>query len=259
MHDPSLLLSWTSRWPHDEKDGAHGRTLFSASGQAFVDVVARLSFIRASRRSSPNCPRVAVWPSPLEQCRRRSRDGFNLADRAHPRSPARLPLKGAASGPAKPVRGRPAKTATTWPLHASSETSTVLRRLAYLLRDVILDAQPRRSGSAGRRLADHAAQSLMGLVPIRRQILSSATDQTRRVPSRALRHRFRAAGREIFGLLTVEDNLRMGLAYKSAATPVRLNSTRCSGAQAMLAGAAASVGGHSRAASRARPAARPRC
>jgi urea transport system ATP-binding protein len=66
-------------------------------------------------------------------------------------------------------------------------------------------------------------KSLMGLVPIRSgQIefdgkpIEKATSYERARASIG----FVPQGREIFARLTVEDNLRMGLAYKSASTPI---------------------------------------
>ena len=66
-------------------------------------------------------------------------------------------------------------------------------------------------------------KSLMGLVPIRS---GSITFDGRAIHKDTPFERARAGigfvpqGREIFARLTVEENLRMGLAYKSAATPI---------------------------------------
>jgi urea transport system ATP-binding protein len=66
-------------------------------------------------------------------------------------------------------------------------------------------------------------KSLMGLVPIRSGEIEFAG---RSLQGAAPYERARAGmgfvpqGREIFGRLTVEENLRMGLAYKSGSTPV---------------------------------------
>jgi urea transport system ATP-binding protein len=66
-------------------------------------------------------------------------------------------------------------------------------------------------------------KSLMGLVPIRS---GSIRFDGRAIQSATPFERARAGigfvpqGREIFARLTVEENLRMGLAYKSAATPI---------------------------------------
>jgi len=66
-------------------------------------------------------------------------------------------------------------------------------------------------------------KSLMGLVPIRS---GSISFDGRAIQNATPFERARAGigfvpqGREIFARLTVEENLRMGLAYKSAATPI---------------------------------------
>ncbi len=66
-------------------------------------------------------------------------------------------------------------------------------------------------------------KSLMGLVPIRS---GSVTFDGKSIEKATSYERARAGigfvpqGREIFSRLTVEDNLRMGLAYKSASTPI---------------------------------------
>ena len=66
-------------------------------------------------------------------------------------------------------------------------------------------------------------KSLMGLVPIRS---GSISFDGRAIHNASPFERARAGigfvpqGREIFARLTVEENLRMGLAYKSAATPI---------------------------------------
>ncbi|MEO8542667.1 MAG: urea ABC transporter ATP-binding subunit UrtE [Burkholderiaceae bacterium] len=66
-------------------------------------------------------------------------------------------------------------------------------------------------------------KSLMGLVPIRSgTIRFDGHDISRATPFARARAGigFVPQGREIFARLTVEENLRMGLAYKSAATPI---------------------------------------
>jgi urea transport system ATP-binding protein len=66
-------------------------------------------------------------------------------------------------------------------------------------------------------------KSLMGLVPIRSGSIEFDGNSIEKATSY---ERARAGigfvpqGREIFSRLTVEDNLRMGLAYKSASTPI---------------------------------------
>ncbi len=66
-------------------------------------------------------------------------------------------------------------------------------------------------------------KSLMGLVPIRSgSIRFNGQDIARATPFARARAGigFVPQGREIFARLTVEENLRMGLAYKSASTPI---------------------------------------
>lgn len=97
---------------------------------------------------------------------------------------------------------------------------------SHILRDVSLSATPGqvtvllgRNGVGKTTLL----KSLMGLVPI--QSGSIALDG-QPIEGRTPYERARAGigfvpqGREIFGRLTVEENLRMGLAYRSASTPV---------------------------------------
>ncbi len=66
-------------------------------------------------------------------------------------------------------------------------------------------------------------RSLMGLVPIKQ---GSISFDGQRIEQRTPYERARAGigfvpqGREIFGRLTVEENLRMGLAYRPAGTPI---------------------------------------
>jgi urea transport system ATP-binding protein len=66
-------------------------------------------------------------------------------------------------------------------------------------------------------------KSLMGLVPIRSgSVCFDGHDIARATPFARARAGigFVPQGREIFARLTVEENLRMGLAYKSAGTPI---------------------------------------
>ena len=66
-------------------------------------------------------------------------------------------------------------------------------------------------------------KSLMGVVPIKTgSIQLDGTEMTRDTPYERVRKGvgYVPQGREIFGRLTVEDNLRMGLAYKKAGTPI---------------------------------------
>lgn len=97
---------------------------------------------------------------------------------------------------------------------------------SHILRDVSLTAAPGKvTVLLGRNGVGKTTllKSLMGLVPAR-----SGTIEWERRPIQGWTpyERARAGigfvpqGREIFGRLTVEENLRMGLAYKSGSTPV---------------------------------------
>ena len=97
---------------------------------------------------------------------------------------------------------------------------------SHILRDVTLDVAPGqvtvllgRNGVGKTTLL----KSLMGLVPIKSgaiefngQAITGATPYQRARAGIG----FVPQGREIFARLTVEDNLRMGLAYKPASTPI---------------------------------------
>jgi urea transport system ATP-binding protein len=66
-------------------------------------------------------------------------------------------------------------------------------------------------------------KSLMGVVPVKTgSVQLDGQDITRDTPNERVRKGvgYVPQGREIFGRLTVEDNLRMGLAYKPARTPI---------------------------------------
>ncbi len=66
-------------------------------------------------------------------------------------------------------------------------------------------------------------KSLMGVVPVKTgSITLDGQDITRDVPYERVRKGmgYVPQGREIFGRLTVEENLRMGLAYKPGSTPI---------------------------------------
>ena len=97
---------------------------------------------------------------------------------------------------------------------------------SHILRDVSLTATPGKvTVLLGRNGVGKTTllKSLMGLVPIKS---GSIQFDGKPIDKAAPYDRARAGigfvpqGREIFGRLTVEENLRMGLAYKSGSTPV---------------------------------------
>ena len=97
---------------------------------------------------------------------------------------------------------------------------------SHILRDVSLSAEPGKiTVVLGRNGVGKTTllKSLMGLVPIKSgsiafdgQAIEHATPYQRARAGIG----FVPQGREIFARLTVEENLRMGLAYKSAGTPI---------------------------------------
>ena len=97
---------------------------------------------------------------------------------------------------------------------------------SHILRDVSLQAHPGKvTVLLGRNGVGKTTllKSLMGLVPIKTgtiefdgKAIHKATPYERARAGIG----FVPQGREIFARLTVEENLRMGLAYKSAATPI---------------------------------------
>lgn len=97
---------------------------------------------------------------------------------------------------------------------------------SHILRDVGIEAQPGKvTVILGRNGVGKTTllKSLMGLVPIK---TGSIELDGRQIQKATPYERARAGigfvpqGREIFGRLTVEENLQMGLAYKSASTPI---------------------------------------
>jgi len=97
---------------------------------------------------------------------------------------------------------------------------------SHILRDVSIEAQLGKvTVILGRNGVGKTTllKSLMGLVPIK---TGSIELDGRQIQKATPYERARAGigfvpqGREIFGRLTVEENLQMGLAYKSARTPI---------------------------------------
>lgn len=97
---------------------------------------------------------------------------------------------------------------------------------SHILRDVSLDAYPGKvTVLLGRNGVGKTTllKSLMGLIPIK---TGSIDFDGKQIQGSTPYERARAGigfvpqGREIFARLTVEENLRMGLAYKRAGTPI---------------------------------------
>ena len=97
---------------------------------------------------------------------------------------------------------------------------------SHILRDVGLSAAPGKvTVLLGRNGVGKTTllKSLMGLVPIKSGTITwNGQPIQHQTPYERARSGigFVPQGREIFGRLTVEDNLRMGLAYKSGSTPI---------------------------------------
>jgi urea transport system ATP-binding protein len=97
---------------------------------------------------------------------------------------------------------------------------------SHILRNLTLDAKVGevtvilgRNGVGKTTLL----KSLMGVVPVKTGSIKLDGHDMTREPSYERVKRgvgYVPQGREIFGRLTVEDNLRMGLAYKSGSTPI---------------------------------------
>ena len=97
---------------------------------------------------------------------------------------------------------------------------------SHILRDVSLTATPGKvTVLLGRNGVGKTTllTSLLGLVPIKSGSISfdgKPIDKATPYDRARAGIGFVPQGREIFGRLTVEENLRMGLAYKSGSTPV---------------------------------------
>ena len=97
---------------------------------------------------------------------------------------------------------------------------------SHILRDVSLTAAPGKvTVLLGRNGVGKTTllKSLMGLVPIKSGTITfdgQPIDQATPYDRARAGIGFVPQGREIFGRLTVEENLRMGLAYQSGSTPV---------------------------------------
>jgi urea transport system ATP-binding protein len=97
---------------------------------------------------------------------------------------------------------------------------------SHILRDVTLEArQGKVTVLLGRNGVGKTTllKSLMGLVPIKSGTIDfDGTPIQKKTPYERARSGigFVPQGREIFARLTVEENLRMGLAYKSGSTPI---------------------------------------
>ena len=97
--------------------------------------------------------------------------------------------------------------------------SHILRNLAFEARLGEVTVVLGRNGVGKTTLL----KSLMGVVPVKTGSMRlDGVDITRDTPYERVRKGvgYVPQGREIFGRLTVEDNLRMGLAYKPGSTPI---------------------------------------
>jgi urea transport system ATP-binding protein len=97
--------------------------------------------------------------------------------------------------------------------------SHILRNLAFEARLGEVTVVLGRNGVGKTTLL----KSLMGVVPVKTGSMRlDGADITRDTPYERVRKGvgYVPQGREIFGRLTVEDNLRMGLAYKPGSTPI---------------------------------------
>lgn len=104
-------------------------------------------------------------------------------------------------------------------IHQYYGGSHILRGLSFEARQGEISVILGRNGVGKSTLL----KSLMGVVPIKSGSISfDGAEIGRETPYERVRRGigYVPQGREIFGRLTVEDNLRMGLAYKSGSTPI---------------------------------------
>ncbi len=151
-----------------------------------------------------------------------------MAGEASPRSAYGAPPPGGdASGPAEPVpRPPPAQDPallTVQGLNQYYGGSHILRDLAFVARLGEITVILGRNGVGKTTLL----KSLMGVVPVKTgRVMLAGSEITRATPYERVRRGigYVPQGREIFGRLTVEENLRMGLATKTggAAIPAQL-------------------------------------
>ena len=104
-------------------------------------------------------------------------------------------------------------------IHQYYGGSHILRGLSFEARQGEISVILGRNGVGKSTLL----KSLMGVVPIKSGSVSfDGAEIGRETPYERVRRGigYVPQGREIFGRLTVEENLRMGLAYKSGSTPI---------------------------------------
>jgi urea transport system ATP-binding protein len=131
------------------------------------------------------------------------------------------PQGGAAGGPAEPDPRRPLGDAllTVDGLNQYYGGSHILRNVAFEARLGEVTVVLGRNGVGKTTLL----KSLMGVVPVKTgRITLDGQDLTRATSYQRVRRGigYVPQGREIFGRLTVDDNLRMGLASKPGTTPI---------------------------------------
>jgi urea transport system ATP-binding protein len=121
-----------------------------------------------------------------------------------------------------PVKTEPAALASALQVDGLNQYyggSHILRNLSFQARLGEVSVILGRNGVGKTTLL----KSLMGVVPVKAgSIKLGGQEITRHTAYERVRlgMGYVPQGREIFGRLTVEDNLRMGLAYKSGSTPV---------------------------------------